>query len=95
MMTRKEAIARIKDHMSVHKIYEERAVKITEALSMAISALEQPEIIRCKDCKHVERVRSEEAARKFGQIYICGQNVFLSPKPDDYCSMAERRTDET
>ena len=33
----------------------------------------QPEIIRCKDCKHVERARSEEAARKFGQIYICSR----------------------
>ena len=49
-------------------------------------------IVRCKDCKHVQRARSEEAARKFGQIYICGQHVFLSPKPDDFCSMAERRT---
>lgn len=53
----------------------------------------QPEIIRCKDCKHVEMARSEEAARKFGQIYICGRHVFLNPKPDDYCSWAERRTD--
>ena len=42
-MTRKEAIARIKDHISIHKICEERAVKITEALNMAISALEQSE----------------------------------------------------
>lgn len=56
---------------------------------------EQPEaVVRCKDCKHVERARSEEAARKFGQIYICGQHVFLNPKTNDYCSYAERRTDE-
>ncbi len=39
----------------------------------------QPEIIRCKDCKHV---------------YICGRHVILGTKPDDYCSWAERRTDE-
>lgn len=38
-MTNEEAIVRIKDHMSVHKIYEERAIKITEALNMAIEAL--------------------------------------------------------
>lgn len=53
----------------------------------------QPEIIRCKDCNHVERARSEEVARKFGQIYICGRHVFLNPNPDDYCSLAERKTD--
>ena len=50
------------------------------------------ELIRCKDCKHVLRARSEEAARKFGQIYICDRDVLLSPNPDDFCSMAERRT---
>lgn len=46
-MTREEAIERIRDHMFVHKMYEERAVKITEALKMAISALEQLE--PCED----------------------------------------------
>lgn len=46
-MIKEEAIARIRDHMSVHKIYEERAVKITEALNMAIKALKQPE--PCED----------------------------------------------
>ena len=65
MMTRKEAIARIKDHMSVHKMHEERAVKITEALNMAISALEQPirnaptadheEFEWCTDCKEYDQ----------------------------------------
>ena len=59
------------------------------------SIAEQPEaVVRCRDCKYVERARSKEAARKFGQIYICGRHVFLSPKPDDYCSWAERKTNE-
>jgi hypothetical protein len=85
-MTRKEAIARIKDHMSVHKIYEERAVKITEALNMAISALEQPEIIRCKDCKFY-------TAYDYTGKLMCkriGKGMIL-PKPEDFCSYAERR----
>ena len=59
----------------------------------SIEPADASELIRCKDCKYVERARSEEAARKFGQIYICGRHVFPCPKPDDYCSWAERRTD--
>ena len=42
-MTRKEAIARIKDHIEIHRYHERNAVKIFEALDMAIKALEQPE----------------------------------------------------
>ena len=56
-MTKEEAIARIKDHMLVHKMYEERAVKITEAFDMAISALEQPET--CEGCKHLGKWENE------------------------------------
>ena len=40
-MTREEAIARIKDHKIVHKMNEPRAIYISEALDMAIKALEQ------------------------------------------------------
>ena len=35
-----EAIERIKDHMKVHRSAELRAIYITEALKMAIKALE-------------------------------------------------------
>ena len=69
-----------------------------EAYTWAIGALKelssaQPEIIRCEDCKHVQRWRSEESAKKFGQAYECARNVINCPKPDDFCSYAERRTD--
>jgi hypothetical protein len=54
----------------------------------------QPEIIRCKDCKHYyfadNRVEAE-------QCYVCGYldfDSFDSPSPNDFCSFAERRTDE-
>ena len=40
-MTKEEAIARIKDHKIVHKMNEPRAILISEALDMAIKALEQ------------------------------------------------------
>ena len=46
-MTREEAVARIKDHIEIHRYHERNAVKIFEALDMAIQALEQPE--PCED----------------------------------------------
>lgn len=36
-----EAIARIRDHQIVHKMYEPRAIYISEALDLAIEALER------------------------------------------------------
>lgn len=42
-LTREEAITRIKDHIEIHRYHERNAVKIFEALDMAIKALEQPE----------------------------------------------------
>lgn len=55
----------------------------------------QPEIIMCKDCKHLQKCRSEESAKKFGQIYECARNVLDCPKPEDFCSWGERRNDGT
>ena len=52
----------------------------------------QPEIIRCKDCKYACKWRDEESAKKFGQIYECARGVLNCPKPEDFCSKAERRT---
>ena len=59
---------------------------------------EQPEIIRCKDCKNQEKFFQKDGRRKDGGYYIYGcslaegySHVCLD---DDYCSRAERRTDE-
>lgn len=46
-MTREEAIKCIKIHMHIHRMAEDRAVYITEALNMAIEALEAQEWIPC------------------------------------------------
>lgn len=54
----------------------------------------EPNIIRCKDCKHFEAWRSPEGAKKHGQIYSCGLLVISSPWPDNYCSKAERKEKE-
>lgn len=50
-MTRNEAIDRIREHMAIHKLNEPRAVKITEALNMAIEALkeQQPRVLSYKE----------------------------------------------
>ena len=40
-MTKEEAIARIEEHKIIHKMNEPRAILISEALDMAIKALEQ------------------------------------------------------
>lgn len=40
-MTSKEAISRIKHHMEIHKLSEPNAIYITEALNMAMQALEK------------------------------------------------------
>lgn len=52
---------------------------ILEAHDMAIAALRQPEIIRCRECK----------LRDTG--YCNMAHGFMGMKDDDYCSYAERR----
>ena len=44
-MKREEAIARIKDHIAVHKYLEQGAIHIIEALDMATKALEREQWI--------------------------------------------------
>ena len=51
---------------------------ILEAHDMAITALRQPEIIRCKDCRY-----------KYGSD--CDNFAGVWVKDDDFCSRAERR----
>lgn len=41
VMTPREAILRIKSHMEIHKLSEPNAIYITEALNMAMQALEK------------------------------------------------------
>ena len=72
------------------------------AFGMAITALElfgnseqlpsaQPEIIRCKDCKWYGRADK----RRFYRGMDCLQKRIDTIVPDrDFCSRAERRTDE-
>lgn len=47
-------------------------------------------VVRCRDCKHVRKWRSEESAKKFGQVYECMKYIIPCPNPNDYCSCGER-----
>lgn len=61
-MTENEAISRIKDHMEIHRLKEPRAIYITVALSMAISALK--EIQQYREIGTVEECREAVERQK-------------------------------
>ena len=82
-MTRKEAIDILKNTI-VQFGRTNGKTAYAEALQMAIKALEQPEIIRCKDC--------EKYGTMFCAIDIWTEDVTIyTAKTDDFCSRAERR----
>lgn len=54
---------------------------IDKAYDVAVSALEQPVIIYCRECKWKQR--SE-----------CVRFAEVRPFPDDFCSRAERREED-
>ena len=64
-----------------------------ESMRMRIALMkgEQPEIIRCKDCKHFIKHRDEKSAKKFGQEYECECGRLNVPEPDDFCSRPKRK----
>ena len=59
---------------------------IEEAFSMAIEALEQPEIIHCKNCEHNES-SSEAGNANCNKFYGMTDQM-------GFCHYGERRTDE-
>ena len=63
--------------------FENDVVKIMDIAKSIITALPsvQPEIVRCKDCK-------------WKQGAECVMFADVRPFPDDFCSRAERRTDD-
>lgn len=95
-MTREEAITRIKNHIEIHRYHAPNAVKIFEALDMAIKSLEQPEIIRCRDCKHFEYDHSYiiQGVPVLGHEVCNAWGYGCKTDENGYCFLAERRTDE-
>ena len=87
MMTREEAIARIKDHIEHHRIGEYPHIKLAEALDMALTALRpvsRERVILCKDCQYWQGNNGGYPHPE------CRWGNDETPDEDDYCSFAER-----
>lgn len=67
-MTENEAIWRIKDHMEVHRLKEQRAIYITDALNTAITALK--EVQQYREIGTVEECRKAVEKQKVKYIKI-------------------------
>lgn len=64
----------------------EQAIEYASQIPNNCPLSAQPEIIRCKDCKHLKK-------NKFTYRYECGKGVVMDPLPDGSCNHAEMRTD--
>ena len=80
-MTRDEAIKIIED-----QICHEFSSEICEAYVMAIRALRQPEIVRCKDCKW-----HPKSNPKHPDCNYCLRIIHGAIPPDYYCADGERK----
>ena len=76
-MTENEAISRIEDHMEIHRLKEPRAIYITVALSMAISALK--EIQQYRKIGTVEECREAREKQRTKKIIIRDWNPTKCP----------------
>lgn len=84
-MTKQEAIETIK--LALSQVEWDYPLDYAAAFDMAISALEQPEIIHCKDCKHAHITYSGEV--KYCDIWFPDESHYMDT--DNFCSFAERR----
>ena len=96
-MTENEAISRIKDHMEIHRLKEPRAIYITVALSMAITALK--EVQQYREIGTVEEYRKaveKQKAKKpevidqdfdYYKCPVCGEYIWATDNINDhkYC----------
>lgn len=71
---------------AVSKYLEPYAICETIKTLLWILPSAQPEIIRCSECKYYTSVTA--------QCEIRGKGLYLIRGLDDFCSRAERRTDE-
>ena len=79
---RKEHLEQVPNAWGTRNYYETKSPQI-EALDMATESLKQPQIIRCKDCKHLIDHRCYH-----------WRSLPNWRNDNDYCSRAERREEE-
>ena len=78
-MDRAEAVKMLETQLDVTSVNTPSCIELHEALNLAIKALQQTEIVRCKDCKWHEH----------GGL-PCPLDAFESLDDDGYCSRGER-----
>lgn len=83
-MTREEIIKRLQ---RIIALYEYCVDEDDEAIDIAIEALKQPEIIRCKDCKYCVDYGMGGYYCESEDIVPVGNYV----EPDGFCNFARRR----
>ena len=87
LISRQAAIEAVLDMNAEHRVsWKDTVIDIINELPSA-----QPEIIRCKDCKHYQFADN----RAFGMpVKMCEWFGFEDVDDFDFCSRAERITDE-
>lgn len=82
-MTNEQAITKLQQYLDSNLIEDLTGNEgVDEAIRMGVDALKQPEIIYCKDCKHLE------VDSIFHDCWCMGRKVWAT----HYCGYAERRT---
>lgn len=79
-MTREEAIQKIQNDLRLH--HDDLSGDYRKALRIAIEALQQPEIVRCKDCEFTDG----ERPLADGRYWCILHSSFMY-----FCSDAERK----
>lgn len=91
-MTNKEAIVRIREHKIVHKMDEPRAIYISEALDMAIEALEEQEFKITPD-ENEKLIKVANEAEKITKGTKCSTPKTIDVKSCSYllpCGMCDK-----
>lgn len=87
-------------------IYAEEAVELingleslpweeeTEGLVNSLTTVDAVEVVRCKDCKYINRAMREPEGCSLCDFHSCdriGHERYLYVEDDDFCSMGERK----
>lgn len=98
-MTNENAI-NILRHLSPPRTSKAAFDAFRQAIDMAIEALEEPQIIRCKDCKYwipydwmFSEVWQSKNMADYSEDEIGCNYCDMTMKANDFCSRGERRTE--
>lgn len=82
-------------------VWSDNLINVTDAMNVLRDLPSaQPDIIRCKDCTYCDSDVVDAPYGMTKKVWWCdrlyaGANENLIIEPDDFCSWAERREDET